>query len=81
MNGLDLVVLAMLATSVVGGYRLGLLAGGTSWVLLVQGLVMATLALPPLVRLLGGPDPGVRLMFGALIFVAAGYLAQRVGRI
>lgn len=80
MNALDLVVLALVATSVVGGYRLGLLAGGTSWVLLVQGLVLATLALPALVRLLGGPDPGFRLLFGALIFLAAGYVAQRAGR-
>ncbi len=81
MNALDLAVVALVATSVVGGYRLGLLAGGTSWVLLVQGLVLATLALPTVVRLLGGPDPSVRLMFGAIIFVAAGYLAQHVGRI
>lgn len=80
MNALDLAVLALVATSVVGGYRLGLLAGGTSWILLVQGLVLATLALPALVRLLGGPDPAVRLVFGALIFLAAGYVAQRVGR-
>jgi S1-C subfamily serine protease len=81
VNALDLAVLALVATSIVGGYRLGLVVGGTSWILLLQGLVLATLALPVVVRALGGPDPGVRLMFGALIFVAAGYLAQRLGRI
>jgi len=65
----------------VGGYRLGLVTGGTSCVLLVQALVLATLAVPAVVTFLGGADPTVRLVIGALFFVAVGYAGQHVGRL
>ncbi|MDQ6726928.1 MAG: MarP family serine protease [Actinomycetota bacterium] len=79
MNVLDLAIVALLVTSAAGGWRLGLLIGGTSWLLLVQSLVLATLALPAVVPALGGGDPGVRLMVGALVFVGAGFAGQHAG--
>ena len=79
MNVLDVCIVALLVTSGAGGWRLGLLVGGTSWVLLVQALVLATLGLPLIVPALGGGDPGVRLVVGALVFVAAGFAGQRAG--
>jgi S1-C subfamily serine protease len=79
MNVLDLIIAILVITSVGGGWRLGLLTGATSWVLLVQSLVVATLILPPVATTLGGKDPGLRLLIAALLFVTAGFAGQRVG--
>lgn len=79
MNVLDLVIAILVITSVGGGWRLGLLTGATSWVLLIQSLVLATLVLPPVATTLGGKDPGLRLLIAALLFVTAGFAGQRVG--
>ena len=54
MNVLDLVIVILIVTSMGGGWRLGLLTGATSWVLLMQFLVVATLLLPPVATTLGG---------------------------
>ncbi|HTJ74869.1 MAG TPA: MarP family serine protease [Acidimicrobiales bacterium] len=79
MNVLDLVIVILLVTSIGGGWRLGLLTGATSWVLLVQSLVVATLVLPAVVTTVGGKDPGMRLMVGILLFVSAGFGGQQLG--
>lgn len=81
MNFLDLAIVAVMITSGLGGWQLGLLTGGTSWVVLVQSLVLATLALPVIVPVLGGGSPAVRLIIGAAVFVVAGYAGQYVGAI
>ena len=73
-------MLAIVVSSMVGGYRLGLVTGGTSCVLLVQALVLATLAVPTVVTFLGGADATVRLIIGAFFFVGAGYGGQYLGR-
>ena len=79
MNVLDVVIATLVITSIGGGWRLGLLTGATSWVLLMQFLVVATLLLPPVARTLGGEDPGLRLLVAALMFIGAGFAGQRVG--
>lgn len=79
MNLLDLIITVLIVTSVGGGWRLGLLTGATSWVLLMQSLVLATLLLPPVATTVGGNNPGLRLMVAALLFVTAGFAGQRVG--
>ncbi|MGI8985047.1 MAG: MarP family serine protease [Acidimicrobiales bacterium] len=76
---LDLIVVILVITSIGGGWRLGLLTGATSWVLLMQSLVVATLVLPPVATTLGGKDPGLRLLVAALAFVGAGFAGQRIG--
>ena len=76
---LDLVVAILMVTSIGGGWRLGLLTGATSWVLLVQSLVVATMILPPVATSLGGEDPGVRLIVAALLFLTVGFAGQRAG--
>jgi hypothetical protein len=81
VNLFDLAILAVLASAVYGGYRLGLTAGGTSWVFLLQGLVAASLATPVLVDGLGGHDPALRLVLGLVLFLAAGVGSQFVGRL
>lgn len=79
MNLLDLLIVIVLVTAIGGGWRLGLLTGATSWVLLVQALVAATLVLPAVVTTIGGKDPGMRLMVGILLFVSAGFGGQQAG--
>ena len=79
MNLLDLVIVLLLVSAIGGGWRLGLVVGATSWILLVQGLVVATLVLPPVVTTVGGKDPGLRLLVGILLFVGAGVAGQQAG--
>ena len=79
MHVLDLIIVVLVVTSIGGGWRLGLLTGATSWVLLIQSLVLATLLLPPVATTLGGESPGLRLIVAALVFVGAGYAGQRAG--
>jgi len=79
VNVLDLVIAILIITAIGGGWRLGLLTGATSWVLLIQSLVLATLVMPPVATTVGGKDPGMRLMVAALLFVSAGFAGQRVG--
>jgi S1-C subfamily serine protease len=79
VNVLDVIIAVLILTSIGGGWRLGLLTGATSWVLLMQSLVVATLLLPPVATTVGGEDPGLRLMVAALLFVSAGFAGQRVG--
>jgi S1-C subfamily serine protease len=79
VNALDLVIAVLVITSVGGGWRLGLMTGATSWVVLIQALVVATLILPPVVTTLGGEDAGLRLLIGAGLFVGAGFAGQQLG--
>jgi S1-C subfamily serine protease len=79
MNLFDLIIVILMVTSMGGGWRLGLLTGATSWVVLIQSLVLATLLLPPVATTLGGKDPGLRLLIAALLFVTAGFAGQRAG--
>jgi S1-C subfamily serine protease len=81
VNTFDLAVILVMATSVVGGYRLGLLVGGTSWIFLLQALVLSTLVLPGVVTFLGGASSGLRLVLGALFFTGAGFAGHCLGRL
>ncbi|MGI9080061.1 MAG: MarP family serine protease [Acidimicrobiales bacterium] len=85
MNFLDLAILAVLVSSIAGGWRVGLFVGTTAWVLLAQGLVAATLVLPAIDRSLGRDNPGAALMVEAVVFISAGfsgvYLGRSMGRV
>jgi len=72
-------IVILMITSMGGGWRLGLLTGATSWVLLMQFLVVATLLLPSVAMTLGGEDPALRLLVAAAVFIGAGFAGQRVG--
>ncbi len=81
MSFLDIAVVVVLASSVAGGYSLGFVTGATAWVLLVQGLVLATLALPTLDRaLIGVVSPGVALAVEGVVFISGGFLGVYAGR-
>jgi S1-C subfamily serine protease len=79
MSLLDAAIVAIAVVAGVGGYRLGLVVGGTSWVFLLQGLVAASLVSPLLVDALGGGSLPARLALGSALFIGAGWGAQFVG--
>ncbi|MGI9022989.1 MAG: MarP family serine protease [Acidimicrobiales bacterium] len=80
MNLLDVAIVALLLTSVLGGCRVGLFVGATTWVFLVQGLAAATLVLPAIDRTLGRDNPGVGLALEVVVFISAGFAGLYVGR-
>ena len=62
MNLLDLLIVAVAAFAVFGGYRLGFLARATSWAGLALGLILAAHFLPDIVRSLRDSAPNDRLL-------------------
>jgi len=80
VNLLDLAIVAVLISSVIGGWQVGLFVGATAWVMLAQGLVAATLILPSIDRSLGRNNPGAALMVEAIVFISAGFTGLYVGR-
>ncbi len=80
MNLLDLIILAVLASAVFGGYRIGFVKGATAWLLLAQGLVLATLALPAIDDAIGPHNPGTALVLEVGLFFAAGFGGLYLGR-
>ena len=80
MNLLDVALIAVLISAVAGGHRIGLVEGATAWLLLAQGLVAATLALPAIDRTFGATQPGTALALEAALFVSAGFAACYAGR-
>jgi S1-C subfamily serine protease len=79
VNQLDLLLLIVIVTAVVGGYRLGFLARATSWIGLVIGLLGASYFLPGLVGSLRGYQPSSRFLIAAGVFLGAAFLGQAVG--
>jgi S1-C subfamily serine protease len=79
VNQLDLLILIMVVSAVVGGYRLGFLARATSWIGLVVGLLVASYFLPKIVDSLRGYEPSSRFLIAAGIFLGAAFLGQALG--
>ena len=79
MNTLDLIILAVAASAIVGGWRLGLLARATSWLGLALGLFVAARLLPSIARAFEGSDPTSRLLVVAGLLVAGAFLGQALG--
>ena len=80
MNLLDLILLAVLASAVLGGYRIGFVVGSTAWLFLAQGLVAATLALPAIDDAIGPRNPGTALVVEVTVFFGAGFAGLYAGR-
>ncbi|HWC10276.1 MAG TPA: CvpA family protein, partial [Acidimicrobiales bacterium] len=80
MNLLDLIVVAVLVSAVIGGYRIGFVVGATAWLLLAQGLVLATLVLPAIDDAIGPRNPGTALVVEVTVFFGAGFAGLYAGR-
>ncbi|MDX1658771.1 MAG: MarP family serine protease [Nitriliruptorales bacterium] len=69
MNLLDLFLLVFIAAAAVGGYRLGLVARGLSWVGLGVGVFAATFTIPFALRFVPVDNPTARLLTGLAVLV------------
>jgi S1-C subfamily serine protease len=79
VNQLDVVLVIIIVTAVVGGYRLGFLARATSWIGLVIGLLGASYFLPGIVGSLQDYEPSSRFLIAAGVFLGAAFLGQALG--
>ena len=79
MNLLDGALLAVMVSAALGGYRVGVIAGGTAWVLLVQGLVLATMVIPTFSGELAELDAGMALILAIVFFVLCGFGGHHAG--
>ena len=79
MNQLDILLVILIVTGVVGGYRLGFLARATSWIGLIIGLLVASYFLPDIVRSLQSYQPSSRFLIASGVFLGAAFLGQALG--
>ena len=79
MNQLDVLLVIIIVTAVVGGYRLGFLARATSWIGLIIGLLGASYFLPGIVNSLQSYQPSSRFLIASGVFLGAAFLGQAIG--
>ena len=81
MNLFDLLLIVILISAAVGGYRLGFFARALSWVGLAVGLVVTTRFLPDLTELapITADDPASRLLVAVVILLLGAFLGQGLG--
>jgi S1-C subfamily serine protease len=76
---LDFIIVAVMATAVGGGYRLGFLARVISWLGLAAGLVIGARLLPVVVDHVQGADPTSRFLIATMVLLGGAFLGQAVG--
>lgn len=79
VNFLDLLILAMVGIAMAGGYRVGFLARVAGWAGWLFGLVVAAAFVPSFLDRLQGPDPQLRLLVMAGVFLTVAALGAALG--
>lgn len=79
MNLLDLVLLGLAFTAMVGGYRLGFLTRTASWIGMGAGLVASARSLPWLFQQFENESPASLLFLGGIVMLVGSFLGQAVG--
>jgi S1-C subfamily serine protease len=79
VNLFDLLIILILIGSGVGGYRLGFVARMASWIGLALGIAVASWAVPKLMEVIEGPDPGSRLLIVGAAFLIVASLGGALG--
>ncbi|MEZ5169644.1 MAG: MarP family serine protease [Acidimicrobiia bacterium] len=79
MNGLDVVILAVLAVSVYGGWRVGFTARSLSWAGLILGVLVGVAFLDSVIDLFDGSTPEIRLLAGTMFALGLGVGGQALG--
>lgn len=79
MNLLDLVILALVVSAAVGGYRLGFVARALSWAGMAIGLVVTARFLPNVIDAFNGPDPTGRLLVAIGVLLGGAFIGQAIG--
>jgi S1-C subfamily serine protease len=76
---LDLLIVVLAVSAVIGGFRLGFVARAASWIGLVLGLAIAAHFLPDIVDALRGSPSGNKLLIVAATLIGAGFVGQALG--
>lgn len=79
MNVLDLVIVAVGAMAMVGGYRLGFLTRTASWVGMGIGLFVGARSLPWLVEQFDHEGPASVLLLAGIVLLLASFVGQAIG--
>ncbi|MBW3621036.1 MAG: MarP family serine protease [Actinobacteria bacterium] len=79
MNLLDLVLVVLAVVAAVGGYRLGFLARGASWLGLVAGILVGVWAVPNVLRVFTAGDPLTRMLVGVGTLLLAVSVLTAIG--
>jgi len=79
VNGLDVVILAVLAVSVYGGWRVGFTARSLSWAGLILGVLVGVAFLDSVIDLFDGSTPEIRLLAGTMFALGLGVGGQALG--
>lgn len=79
MNLLDLVLVGLAFTAMVGGYRLGFLTRTASWVGMGVGLVVSARSLPWLFEQFENESPASLLFLGGIVLLVGSFLGQAAG--
>jgi S1-C subfamily serine protease len=79
LNLLDIVILVLLASAAVGGYRLGFVARALSWAGMALGLMLTARFLPNIIEAFNGPDPTGRLLVAVGILLGGAFIGQAIG--
>jgi membrane protein required for colicin V production len=81
LNWLDIVIMVILAVSVLGGWKAGLIRAGLGWIGIIVGIVLAGDYYQDLAKPLGGIFQGdlARVISFAAILVAAILLSYLIG--
>jgi S1-C subfamily serine protease len=79
VNLLDIVLLGVAASAVVGGYRLGFLTRTASWVGLGVGLLAAARTLPWLLEQFPDSSPAELFAFSGVYLLGASFVGQALG--
>lgn len=80
MNLLDLLLVVAAAAAVAGGYRVGLLARGASWIGIAAGVVLAAWAVPAVLQVVPAAAAGLRLLVGVGVLVLVVTLLSALGQ-
>jgi S1-C subfamily serine protease len=79
MNLLDLVIVGLLISAAVGGYRLGFFARAVSWVGMGIGLLLAARTLPWILERMTGPNGTGQFLLATGILLGGAFVGQAIG--
>lgn len=79
MNGLDVVILGVLAVSVYGGWRVGFTARSLSWAGLICGVLLGVTLLDSVIDVFEGSTPEIRLLIATMFALGLGVAGQALG--
>jgi S1-C subfamily serine protease len=79
LNLLDLVIVVLVVSAAVGGFRLGFVARALSWAGMAVGLAITARFLPNIIDAFNGPDATGRLLVAVGVLLGGAFVGQALG--